>query len=523
MIAEKFTSDNYQKVTNLINSTQAQVLLELNKVFLYSKTEISTRIAQVLAMQLTEAILQKLNLNFLQKKRTENKISINNFNINFTNGTIKPSNLLIFKCTIKFLLLWGYVLFLFIVSFIKKNRKNKKVTLVHGVPASELSSDAKITQFELFCSNGPIKTLTESHNLIIQSTKNITRKRNSKFIYSRYPLLKAITYKLISLNDLQVFLNAHCKAFFNFFCLIYFSPISCILWSDFGLHSIAEFLDKNSIIQSNILTNTNWLNQFLWMTSLPKRKFKTFFALYSLNSSPYRFKGNPAFPTHPGIKYLRADFIYIWHKTYIKVLESEGINIKPIVVPPILWYLPQIYLEKKSDLIFKLCIFDITPMNEKGLKHFGVIENFCSQKNMKRFVDDILKATEQISRSHKEIKFEITLKHKKTGHTNFKSEYLDYVKDLSLNDSNCLKITDTEVNLFNLLASHDVAIVFPFSSPVFIADYLKVPSFFYDPTGDIVFNKNIFPKSVSFCNNRKSLKLMLENLIKPKITIRRSF
>ena len=193
MKEEKFTADNYKKISKLIDSTCAHVLVETKISYLYTNNDISNRIAQILAMEITEPILRRLNSSFLQKKEKKlKKISVENFDINFTTGLIKTSSILIFISTLKFLLLWSYVFFLFILSFIKKNSKTGKVILIHGVPASEISSEIKISQFERFCLNGPIQILSDQHNLIIQSIRRIKLTTNSKFIYTRYPLLKAI-------------------------------------------------------------------------------------------------------------------------------------------------------------------------------------------------------------------------------------------------------------------------------------------------------------------------------------------
>lgn len=514
MKEEKFTADNFKKISKLIDSTCAHVLLETRTSYLYTNNDIRKRIAQVLAMEITEPILRRLNLSFIQKKEKKlKKIIVENFNINFTTGLIKASSILIFICTLKFLLLWSYTFILFILSFIKKSSINGKVILIHGVPASEISSEIKVSQFERFCLNGPIQILTEHHNLIVQSTRFIERKSNSKFIYTRYPLLKAIRNKSISLADMKIFFLIHCQVFYNFFKLTYNSSLGCLLWRDFALHSFAEFLNKKKLIQSNVITNTNWLNQFLWMTSLPDRIFETHIILYSLNSSPLRFKKYPTLSPHPSIKYLRADYIYIWHRVYLKVLQKEGINIKPVIVPPIVWYLPEIVPTIKSKFIFKVCIFDVTPMSERGLNYRGMIGNYYNFKNMTSFISDIIYVADQISSSQKNLKIEITLKHKRIKHTNFDSEYINFVRDLSLT-RNDFKIAHPHSSIFNLIASNDVAISAPFSSPAYIADYLKIPSLFYDPTGDLIYDKYMFPDSIKFASDRKALKIMLENLIK---------
>ena len=514
MKEEKFTADNYKKISKLIDSTCAHVLVETKISYLYTNNDISNRIAQILAMEITEPILRRLNSSFLQKKEKKlKKISVENFDINFTTGLIKTSSILIFISTLKFLLLWSYVFFLFILSFIKKNSKTGKVILIHGVPASEISSEIKISQFERFCLNGPIQILSDQHNLIIQSIRRIKLTTNSKFIYTRYPLLKAIRNELISLADMKIFFLIHCKVFYNFFSLTFSSSLGCLLWRDFALHSFAEFLNKKKLIQSNVITNTNWHNQFLWMTSLPDRSFQTHMILYSLNSSPLRFKKYPELSPHPIIKYLRADYIYIWHKVYLKVLQKEGINIKPVIVQPVVWYLPEIVSTIKSKFTLKLCIFDVTPMNEKGLNFRGMRGNYYNIKNMKSFISDIIYVVDQISSSQKKLRIEITLKHKRIKHPNFDSEYIDFVRDLSLTRNN-FKIAHPHSNLFNLIASNDVAISVPFSSPVFIADHLKIPSFFYDSTGDLIYDKSMFPNSVKFSSGRKALRIMLENLIK---------
>ena len=513
MNVEKFTADNYKRVSKLIDATCSHMQFVIKKNYLYSNIDICNRMAQILAMNLTEPILRKLNFIFIQKKEKNiKKLSIDNFSINFTSGLIQISRILLLKSAINFLFLWSYVFFLFLWSFIKRSSKTGKVILIHGVPASEISSESKIFEFERFCFEGPIKILGGECHLVVQSIVPIESGSNPRFTYARYPLLKAISYKLISFNDLKRFFLIHCHVFYIFFKLIYKSSLASILWRDFGLHSIAAFLNEDNLIKSNVITNTNWLNQFLWMTSLPSRNFETHMVLYSLNSSPLRFKKYPALSPHPSIKYLRADYIYIWHKAYIKVLQKEGINIKPIIVPPILWYLPENVPSIKSQFTFRICIFDVTPMNKRGLKYRGMIGNYYSFNNVKKFILDILFVTDEMSRLHKRLKFQITLKHKRIKHPNFDSEYIDYINDLSLARNN-FKIADPDSNLFNLIASHDLALVLPFSSPVFISDYLKVPSIFYDSTGDLIYDKDVFPSSVKFSSDRKTLEAMLDDLI----------
>ena len=124
-----------------------------------------------------------------------------------------------------------------------------------------------------------------------------------------------------------------------------------------SLANVSSAMNNKHLIEANTITNTNWLQQLLWMSDLPNRHFETYMALYSLNSSTLKFKDDPFAATHPGIRHLRVDLIWIWDAFYKEVLTHEGIFCRLQVVGPILWYLPkQIRVRQNLDFLQALYI-----------------------------------------------------------------------------------------------------------------------------------------------------------------------
>jgi polysaccharide biosynthesis PFTS motif protein len=60
--------------------------------------------------------------------------------------------------------------------------------------------------------------------------------------------------------------------------------------------------------------------------------------------------------------------------------------------------------------------------------------------------------------------------------------------------------------MYSLITKSHLVIVYPFSSPAYVADSVGVPTIYYDPTGSIVRCDFSDPPSlIQFANTRKKL------------------
>jgi len=256
------------------------------------------------------------------------------------------------------------------------------------------------------------------------------------------------------------------------------------LWRDYAEHSVAVAMNKNRLIEVNIITNSNWLQQLLWMSDLPNRRFETHMALYSLNSSILKFKTDAVVSAHPSIRHLSVDLIWIWDAFYAEVLFNEKVFCRTKVVAPILWYLPSGIPVRQSLQCRRICVFDVTPVTLQALIGRGLLGCYYNAETMKSFLDNVIAAAEDV-KERLDCEIEIILKHKRKQTAASDQSYFDHVKLLCDNYS-YLHLMEEDTNLFSLIADSDLIVVIPYSSPAYVANFLGIPALFYDPTCEIL-------------------------------------
>lgn len=493
------TARSYQRVNELIKNVEKWLEKNSIDIFEYSHKVISQRIAQALVMQILTPFLR-------QSIQDPNHLAatilkLDGIILDQHSGAVRPNTKLLLRNTGKFFAVWVLVLGYWAKSFIANRKGTGPVVLLHGVPDADLRAGGNSSRFESFCNDGPLAVLNQAQKIIVQSVAPIQSIDATKFSYTRIPLLALFARNRMSAVENIRFLAAHFTLIVRYFIAVIRLPVSSMLWRDFGLHAVARSLDRRRLIADNLITNTNWLQQFLWMTDLQNCNFSTSMILYSLNSSPLLFKDDLVPANHPGIRHLRADLVYVWDEEYGKILREEQVFCKTKAVGPILWYLPlQLPLRPKNNVL-RICVFDVSPLSEHALRNNGLSGHFYSFQTMKLFLDDILMASKETER-HLDRKVEIILKHKRTPTPVHDRVYFDYVRELCASNENLYLAAEDE-NLYSLVGGSDLAIVIPYSSPAHIASYLKVPAIFYDPTGDI--HHSGISQKIQFCAGRRQL------------------
>ncbi len=491
-------SRNYVVLNKLLNKIELFLIKSIDDDFEYPRLHLSNRISQLIAsliavdFSVQSISSAKKNGKYFFQLLPVNLIC-NNIKINTKTGKVKPSLQLLMFNIIQFLFLWFYVLFSFFVSILFSPRAIGRASLIYGVP-NDLGNDNSLIEFEKYCLITNNKIISNSNAYVVQFNKRINSKRKNIFVYTRIPVLSLFLSNKTIYHEKILFLKKHFYILFNFLYLGITNPITSLLWKDFALHSCVESLNKRNLIQSNILTSTNTSSQDLWMNFLPNKSFKTYFALYSQNSFNFVFNDDPVDTINIGHKYLKADLIWIWNDEYKLSLVRNGVNCKTKVIEPVLWREFNKSSKFKNNNIIKISIFDVTPFDDKFLLGIGSESSYYNTNTMSKFLDDIVSAVKLITYSDN-IKFELTLKHKRKRYNSHDQSYFDHIDRLKISNS-FFNFIDHDVNLFNFINESHMVIAIPYSSPVILAQTLKIPSFYYDPGNQIVFPDEYFPESI---------------------------
>ncbi len=415
-----------------------------------------------------------------------------------------------FRCSLFFIALWFIGLLAVVKALGKRKGNTSPATLIFGVPASELTADGSDERFATYCQNSPIQPLENASRLIVAAQVNVNATNARYAQYGRFPVLILLADCNLQWREAVRFLGEHLTCLFGYFISSAKSSVLALLWQDVAMHAAANSLNRQGLIENVLLTNTNWLQQLLWMTDLPQRSYQTIMMLYSLNSSPLQFKNEPAPMNHPGIRHLRCDKILIWEKDYTRFLRSDGVYVPTETTPPLIWHLPPNKQSKPPREELQICVFDVIPMSKQHKKRLGILGNYYSIETMTVFLNDIVVCAEAIC-DKLGISCKVVVKHKRAPTEGNDSNYFDVVKSLFCEHTN-VEFAPFDVNLFNLISESHLVVVAPFSSPAYVASYLNIPAIFYDPTGELLpqypQNPNVF-----FANRVEELRLLAEKLI----------
>jgi polysaccharide biosynthesis PFTS motif protein len=513
ILPETFTAHIYKRIDGVIYRIEDWIPDHATGALGYEKSSVCKRLAQVIAMRLTDPFLEECTKRYLKDSTSgmpETRIlNYGGLTIDTHDGAVRPKAGMLLYCSVLFTAVWLVTLCVWIVTLFKAGLHYTSSVMIIGVPDSDLRRNRNDKRFIDFCKHGPLHIVRQAKHLVVQATRPVNATEPDTVTYTKQPLLSLMLSQRYSFNESLFFLNQHSRAFGNYIYYLCKLPVACLLWRDFACHASAAVLNRKKAIEAVVITNSNWLQQFLWMTDLRGRNFLTYMALYSLNSSLLVFKADPINSTHPGFRHLRTDKIWIWNESYKEVLEKGNVKTEVEVVGPILWHLPEIGLRQGNNIDLKICVFDVTPVYRHKLLSLGPA-NYYNFENARQFIDDILSVVNNISvRAGKNIN--IVLKHKKAHLKIHDKRYLDYIGKLNSKNSN-MSIAETDSNIFSLISSCDMVIVIPYSSPAYIADFLNIPAVFYDPTGNIIPD---YPdgSKIIFASGKESLEKAASNIM----------
>ena len=254
----------------------------------------------------------------------QSTVNLKYFKYSLESGILSIKLIFFLKSLLKFFMIWNKILFLYFVSLLKINCNNKKFTLVYGVHHDNFAGERKDKEFIRFCKKGPVSVLNNASHIIVQSHLKTISVEQKYAQYADNPLYFLLLNGKVSFNEFLTFFKNHLSMMFSYVksCIL-FPPIA-MLDDDFVNHALVDHLNRKSIIENIVITNSNGSCQPLWMNNLQDRYYRLHMAWYSQNTGFFQtFKWDPIRTPDMDIQKINVDAYYKLIKKYI---DSDNID-----------------------------------------------------------------------------------------------------------------------------------------------------------------------------------------------------
>lgn len=402
--------------------------------------------------------------------------------VDLQSGRTQIGFLLLLHSVGEFFAHWLHVAAQAMVASLQRKGRKGAATLLFGVGGESLKAEGSDARFVEYCERGPIVPLSCAPRLIVQSTLYIRPVQPDRFEYVRFPLFALMRQNAPGLAGFLGFSVCHLHALGAYLFAVVRCPLISVLGRDFAYHAMLVYLDRAKLIDSIVITNSNYSAQPLWM-DLPKKRFQAHMVWYSQNTIPLVYADDPAKSDVPNYRHMRVDVSWVWTAEYADYLRSLGVPGEIHVVGPILWQLPPaIDVRRRRDQL-TLMIFDVTPVRDEVAERIGLFRNYYNASNMIGFLRGVVKVKDELEqRSGKKV--QVLLKHKRGFNPGHDLDYINLVEELLSTEQ--IELISFDANIYFTILQADLVVVVPYSSPVYVADSLGVPSVFFDAVSELV-------------------------------------
>lgn len=409
---------------------------------------------------------------------------------------------------------WSHIMAAMLRSFMgRRNAPVGPATLVIGVGPENISVEGHDRRFAGFCREGPVTPLAAAKRLVVQLSVKMSS-TDPRIEYAHFPMLHLL--RDIPRRALAALLVRHIVLAVRFMALTMCYPMLALIGRDIAYHALAGTLNRRGMIENVVITNSNYFQQFLWMTDLPDRRWQLHMVWYSMNHHTMVYREDPVTGIFPSYRYLRADHHWVWTPGQADFLRALDIPGAMHSVGPILWYLPGART-MRDPAVLRVAVFDMLPVNREFERNYGLAYNYYATTTMIAFMRDLVDAVRMVIATHKR-PVRLLLKHKRGHSPIHDQEYLIAVEEL-VRQSGSIDIVPPETNMFDLLAGCDAAVVIPYSSPAYVAAHVRTPALYYDPTESLEPGFEPAP-ALHFVAGRGALTEALSEVLKPQAPCR---
>ncbi|TGK21420.1 hypothetical protein [Leptospira kmetyi] len=378
-----------------------------------------------------------------------------------------------------FLFHWLFCLVLIIRSIFDK-KKSKSATLIFGVGEESLLLDNTDARFIEYCSLSPILPLRNGGRFLIQSiaTKGIVS--NDRFSYSKNPFITLFRESKFGFYGRLSLLTKHVILLLQYLYASLWFPELILIGKDLAYLPLVSALDTSNKIESLILTCSFFNVQSLWMRVLKNSKVHMIW--YAQNWQPIVYSKDSLRSNISFLRWIRVDHHWVWTKSFGEYLKYLIDDTEVTDVGPIVWYLPSESPNVQTDKI-TISIFDVSPYSDSIALKACEFPNYNSPENLLNFVRTIVSLKDSLEKKFG-IPVTFKLKTKRGFRATYDRAYFDYIE--ALDRDGILSLEYHQKNIYELIANSSMVVVYPFSSPAYVAEFLKIAAVYFDPTGSIV-------------------------------------
>lgn len=470
------------------------------KIFGYSNDVLKRRVLQKISWEVYPRLMNELAKPFvpgglISAKYFPKKVVIDKSN----HYSVNISFLIFFINILKSLKYTLYVVVGSLKSIFSSkdfNSSRRKICVVANIsPESFIPSSQIPSALHDFFSNGPITELHDQDRIFIITSNYELKYKN--FIFTKNPIWLILQDARITRSETLCLILSTIISLLKFILASLRNPLLSFLFKDIALLESIKLINSKEILSSWVLSNSDYLNQEIWLQTIPhnKKKFDTHMVWYSANSIGLTYKDGPQYAELPFMHYTFADHHWVWNIEQKKWLESI-IPTKHIhIAGPVMWYLSDKKPRTKNE-VFKVIVFDVSPMKDAFVKDFfsELTFHYYSEDTMCKFILDTVEAVNKI-----QVKPTIIVKSKR--HSKHHSEsYLEMLKNLE--SKSTIELLAANADIFEAVYDSDLCVVIPFSSPAYIAEDSNIPTIFYDPINVIDFSERKKYSKCSYIQNK---------------------
>lgn len=392
-------------------------------------------------------------------------------------GLVRQSAVQWLRNQFEFLMHWFFCLYS-IVACVFVRGTARSTVLAYGIAAESIFQDGLDNRFVEYCRNSPVAPLRDADQLIVQYRTG-QKSSSAQFEYALRPILALLRNSGLTPGQGLQLLARHIRLICEFAYASCRSPACALLSKDFPYVAITRHLDRTGVLQSLVFTCSDYYWQPLWSRDLENAQ--THMVWYAQNWKPISYAADRTESNSPYIRWIRVDTHWVWTAAFARYIGNCGHTGEIRAIGPVVWT-PVITAHPDPGKL-NILIFDISPFSDEVALNHGQSSNYNNPANLFRFIDDILASERPL-----EIAFEkpvrFSLKTKRAFHPESDADYFGHLQDLA--GKGKLVSEAHTANPFELISRNDLVIVYPYSSPAYIADHVGVPSIYYDPTGSIV-------------------------------------
>jgi hypothetical protein len=483
----------------------------------------STVITERLLQQVINSVLSVYAMNIYNAgingatsppSQSEKCLSGHGCSVRFDTGAITVSIRQWINAQASYLVHWGACFASVCIPSVGISRKMTQATLVFGVGDSIILKEGNGAEFSNYIENIGFDPISQSRCVWFESEKEEGDKSIPSWKFARWPLLSLTRFCKLGLFGRISLAATLMYQGFQYAQLTLRYPFLVLLSRDIPYCALAQYLDHTENISSVVLTCSNFRSQPLWMRGL--KRSTSHMIWYSQNWLPIVRISDKVSADNPYIPWIRIKTHWVWTKEFgeylARVTQCEKIN----TIGPIVWQ-PLLIKQAPIDR-YIITLFDVPPFDDDvAIEEEGNVCNYYSYDNIKRFLLDIIEIVSILEASIYKRSVELRVKPKRAFSEGYSSKYYQDIEDHK--NAGELVLLPPDSNLGAAISESHLIIAIPFTSPAYIAEEMRIPSIFYDPSCDIVDRSLAVDSSyIHFASGKHDLfakisKMMAEDLI----------